>query len=164
MRKELLKCLLSDAINGSRNNKTIDSAFLYHGFAVSMILTTLPVDSLNVLASFAALSFLLAILFKARHFLKNPVIWILLSASIASGCAGPYFHDNRIRQADFCYDIVGSACKQQTIQMYGLLGLGLQNATPDEAARRGNIKKIVVVDQARGYGIISLIKITVMGS
>lgn len=164
MDKDTVSSLFKDAIVKSKNHEFNNNSTIYHGFVISIILTMFPVDSLNVITSFSALFFLLAMFSLAKPLLKKPVVWLLLTASIVSGCAGPFFHDDRVHQADFCYDIVGNACKEQTIQKYGLLGLGLQDATPAEAARIGDIKKVVVIDQARGYGIISLAKITVMGS
>jgi len=53
--------------------------------------------------------------------------------------------------------------KTQTITRFGAFGFGLDDATAEQAQREGDISELVAVKIDRGYGLISMARISVAG-
>lgn len=169
MRKDELKLVLGGAIRKSREAAARDRShkmgkWLLIGFAVSIVATMLPIELLNFVASFVAVLFLVGVVITSRQRLRGYLVWSLLAASIISGCAGPIFSKPDLAMLNLCSEITGGSCKEQTIQGWYLFGIALDQVSAEKAAQQGGIKKVVGIDRARGFGLIGLVRVTVVGS
>ncbi len=146
-RKKILKIL-----SGLTFSLTISSA----------LLTTLPSQTLNIIFSWLTASGLILMMFLFREQFKRPTLWLFLTLSICSGCAGPIFHDSSATE-EICIDISGGPCRSGEAKAIGFLGLGLDQVNIETAKENGQITKAISTETVRGYGLISMAQVRVWG-
>jgi hypothetical protein len=86
----------------------------------------------------------------------------MLTFSLLTGCAGPLFSDST-EMAYHCDVINGTACRYGAAQGIGILGFGLDQVTITAAMKSGSLTKVITTSEVRGYGLISMAKVTVYG-
>lgn len=99
--------------------------------------------------------------------IRSAVVWLLLALSVLSGCSGALLEDVEPRLAEsreFCEEVNGTSCKEQTLEGVYILGIPLQDVSRQAAVRKAGLNTVTVTDASRGYGLIGLARITVMGS
>jgi hypothetical protein len=138
-----------------------------------LIGTTLPHLVLNIITSFgtAGAFFLVSLLHLERHRIATKkgrsmrqlqfAGLAMLTFSILTGCTGPLFSESKMGQ--ICTDINGSTCRYGAAQGIGIFGFGLDQVTITAAMESGNLTKAITTSEVRGYGLISMAKITVYG-
>lgn len=168
-RKDELKDVLEGAIKKSREAAVIPcfsgrEKLCFVAFSISIIMTMLPADHLVIAASISSLFFLTELLIIAPKRLKNFFALSLISLSVISGCAGPLLSQSNREILHLCSETTGESCKEKTIQSWYIFGIPTSNISPRDAALLGGIKHVVAIDHVRGYGLIGLETLTVLGS
>lgn len=139
-----------------------------------LVATTLPNAFLNILSSLgsAGAVFLVILLHLERRRIAGQkgqsmrrlqsTALVMLTFSILTGCAGPLFSDPT-EMAYHCNEINGTACRYGAAEGIGIFGFGLGQVTINAAIEAGHLTKIITTSEVRGYGLISMAKVTVYG-
>jgi hypothetical protein len=134
--------------------------------AFALIGTMLPFQTL--VAVFSILSLSITIIYltlawkKQARFSKRAagILVALTLTSILSGCGPVLFHEEL---PDFFGLARHTDLKTHTITRIGAFGFGLTDATPEQAQLEGGISDLSAVKIDRGYGLISMARISVAG-
>lgn len=138
--------------------------FFYWGFVFSILLTMVASPLLNLISSFAAVFFLVSLLVVSSIHFKSPVILGMLAVSLISGCSGPILDDRAQANRDICTEITGKVCAEYTIEGIYIFGIPTKDISKRAAVIEGKLNTVNVSDQVRGYGLIGLARVTVLGS
>ncbi len=141
-------------------------ALLFTFLAIALIGTMLPFQT--VVAFFSIISLSITIIYmtliwkKQARFSKRAsgILIALVMTSVMSGC-GPVLFTESI--PDFFGLERKADIKTQTITRFGAFGFGLSDATAEQAQLEGDITELVAVKIDRGYGLISMARISVAG-
>ncbi len=162
-RKTRIARLLQDATDVSA---VPAKSSLYKILGISLLGTMLPLQAATVLFSITSILICIALLMrntKTSAKLNRPMISLAAGLVLISSLSGrgPALYTEELpdlfgieRQTDI---------KTHTITRFGIFGLGLSNATPEQAQLKGDIEDLVAVKIDRGYGLISMARISVAG-
>lgn len=137
---------------------------------ISLIGTTIPNPMLNTITSIGVVANFLLVCFLTweRRKTTQTAPWLkrfrsiaicLVAVSIFTGCSGPMLAnipDPSI--SDLVKDY-----KAGVAEGVGFFGFGLDDVSVETAARNGGIEEVYFADRIRGYGLISVAKISVFG-
>jgi hypothetical protein len=149
-------------------------AFFYILLIAFLLATTLPNSFINILASLGTIGTLgiIGLLhFERRRLLGAPprrfrkfqgAVAALVIMSVLTGCAGPLFGKNG-KMARACSDVEGKPCRYGVAQGVGIFGFGLDQVTLRNAVEAGHLNKVISSSEVRGYGLISMARVTVYG-
>jgi hypothetical protein len=165
-KKTRIARLLSEATSVAAAEELQPQKTLWTFLAIALIGTMLPVQALAASFSLASVGICLIYLTlfwkKQARFSKraSTILVALVLTSVMSGCGPALFSEN-------IPDLFGierqTDIKTQTITRYGAFGFGLTNATPEQAKREGGITDLLAVKIERGYGLISMARVSVAG-
>lgn len=138
------------------------------GWLIPLLLigTMLPFQIAVAFFSFTSTLTLIALFFivkKRKSKINTPakaMVTALIITSILSGC-GPVLFNETL--PDFGGLERRTDIKTNTITRVGAFGFGLKDATPEQAQLEGNIEDLVAIKIDRGYGLISMARISVAG-
>jgi hypothetical protein len=138
---------------------------IYGAYVISILLTTVEIPDLNVISSISAVLCLFVLLcFSFKQYILHPMVWLLMIMSIASGFTGVLLDDRRPESIVLCEDVFGDECIEQSIEGLYVFGLPTKDISRMAAVKAGKLNKINFNHQVRGYGLISLARVTVVGS
>ena len=138
---------------------------LYWGFVVSILLTIFENPALNTVSSVSAVLFLFLLLsISFKQYIFQPMIWLLLITSIASGFSGVHLDRSLDENRELCQYMLGEQCIENTIEGYYIFGFPTREISRSAAVREGKLNQLNFGDHVRGYGLISLARVTVIGS
>jgi hypothetical protein len=137
---------------------------------ISLIGTTLPHPAINTITSIGVIANFLLVCFLTweRRKTAESVPWLSRSRNIAicltvvsifTGCSGPML----AKISDPAIIDLVKDYKAGVVQGVGFFGFGLDDISVTTAAKNGGIEDVYVVDRIRGYGLISIAKISVFG-
>jgi len=138
---------------------------IYWLYVVSILLTTVEIPDLNIASSISAVLCLFILLcFSFKQYILHPMVWLLMVMSIASGFSGPLLDTRQADNKALCVSIIGnSECIEQTIEGLYILGLPMKDISRMAAVKEGKLNRLDFNDYVRGYGLISLARVTVIG-
>ncbi len=142
----------------------------YTLLGISLIGTTLPHPTVNTITSIGVIANFLLVCFLAweRRKIAESTPWLkrsrnlvigLTTVSIFTGCSGPMLAN--IPDPSIV-DLVKDY-RAGVVEGVGFFGFGLNDVNITTAAKNGGIKDVYVVDRVRGYGLISIAKVSVFG-
>ena len=140
----------------------------YFVLVISLVSTTLPNNTLNIIASICTMvAFLSVCLFtwESRNTSNSSILkyryiaGTILIASLISGCAGPML----AKVPDPAIADLVREYKSGVAQGIAVFGFGLENIDVKQAAQNGGIEEVYFADKVRGYGLISIAKVSVFG-
>ncbi len=132
---------------------------------VLIFCTMLPVDTISMFFSIAAVVAITAFLTATYQNILTinkktaKALAIMTFGSIISGCTPALFSKG---MPEF-FDMGAKGTKVYTLQRIGILGFGLGDATVEQARLEGQFKKVIASREERGYGLISVARITIAG-
>lgn len=136
--------------------------FIYWLLLFCVVATMLPHPYLNALASSLTVALVVGLLMVRREYLLKKAFVALVCLSLVSGCA-PYFAEERISPLNFDICAEGDSCKTGSVQGFALLGFGMKDVSVETAKFNGLITKVMGIERTRGYGLIGVAKIRVVG-
>ena len=165
--KTKLKRLLESASpkNGHKPHPKNDQSGVVYAAPAFIVCTMIPIPKTAIFFSMCAV---IVIAIIAAAWAQDAIrvtkrTWTLIIGlslvSVVSGCS-PLLTDNFPKEF---IDLNGKATKIHTLQRVGFLGLGLDDITIDTARKEAHLKSVVAVKEVRGYGLISVARITVAG-
>ena len=165
-KKTKIARLLSEATSAPAAGRPRPHRTLCTLLAFGLIGTMLPFQALVLvfsLASLIAATIYLTLTWKKQARLSSSAVAILVGlalTSVLSGCGPVLFTES---MPDFFGLERHADIKTQTITRSGAFGFGLDDATAEQAQREGGIKDLVAVKIDRGYGLISMARVSVAG-
>ncbi|WP_020675308.1 hypothetical protein [Geopsychrobacter electrodiphilus] len=134
---------------------------------VLLICTMLPIDAAAVFLSLtAAITIMITIAAAWQKIIilnksTTQIIAGLAIVSILSGCGPVLFGTPN----DLSFFDLGHHpdVKTYTVQKVGVFGFGLEGATVETAMKEADIKNVIAMQTVRGYGLISMSRITIAG-
>jgi len=153
--------LLRD-LNPQEQPKKSKSKRVHTVLIISLICTMLPIQAATLFFSFISIITLIAYSLNKINQTKPFALLLtnLVTLSILSGC-GPVLFNEEL--PDFFGLQRQTNLKTYTITRIGAFGLGFSDATPEQAQYEGNIEELTAVKIDRGYGLISMVRISVAG-
>lgn len=165
-KKTRIARLLSEATSVPAVEQSKPQLTLLTFLALGLIGTMLPFQTLVAFFSIISLSITIIYLTlawkKQAHFSKraSAILVALVLTSVLSGC-GPVLFNEEV--PDFFGLDRHTDLKTHTITRIGAFGFGLKDATPEQAQLEGGIIDLTAVKIDRGYGLISMARISVAG-
>ncbi len=137
---------------------------------ISLIGTMIPHPTINTITSIGVIANFLIVCFLTweRRKTAQTEPWIkrfrtfaicLTAFSIFTGCSGPMLAN----VPDPSISNLVKDYKAGVAEGVGFFGFGLDDINVTTAAQNGGIEKVYVADRIRGYGLISIAKISVFG-
>jgi len=159
-REKIIKAF-AQAIDPPKARNLSNKNRLKTALIISLICTMLPIQAATLFFSFMSISIFIALIKTtkpAKHL--TATISALAIVSVLSGC-GPVLFNEEL--PDFFGLQRQTNLKTYTITRIGAFGLGFSDATPEQAQFEGNIEELTAVKIDRGYGLISMVRISVAG-
>ncbi|WP_321367657.1 hypothetical protein [uncultured Desulfuromusa sp.] len=162
---ELFKGAIDNSNEQQRKDrfKKIFSNCLYWLLIFSLIATTLPHPTVNIISSFTVVFLAGSIAFISFRLLLQKTVIAFLLLSLVSGCSAATFTKSNFDMLDL--NLCGSdePCRMGSASGIAVLGLGLDDVSVEVAQMNGLITKVRGVDSARSYGLISMASVRVVG-
>lgn len=162
--------LITAFVDAAKKNISKDdqvAAIVYALLCTSIVATTLPAEVatkfFSILAGLCLVAFI-AVCKKSKIMPdRRSIVGLVLlcSMSIITGC-GPVLWADPPPKLDFgaCGP---TECKKGQIKGVGVFGFGLSDLNIDAAKKAGNLKMARGYQDLRGYGLISMARVTVVG-
>ena len=165
-KKTSISRLLSEVTSVPAAEQSMPQLTLLTFLALALIGTMLPVHVLVAFFSIVSLcitTLYLSLVWKKQARFSNRASGILVAlvlTSVMSGC-GPVLFTESI--PDFFGLERRADIRTHTITRFGMFGFWVTRATPEQAQYEANIEDLVAVKIDRGYGLISMARISVAG-
>ncbi len=165
-KKTRIARLLSEATSVPTAEQSQHQALLWTFLAIALIGTMLPFQALVAFFFIASLSitiiYMILVWRKQARFSNraSAILVALVLTSVMTGCGPVLFTEDL---PDFGGLERRTDIKTQTITRFGAFGFGVSDATPEQAQFEGNIEDLVAVKIGRGYGLISMARISMAG-
>jgi len=175
-RDVILKVFSLSGASQAETIRAIDGylAFFYLVLIGCLGATTMPSAALNTVSSLGAVGILLMV--GLLHWERRRIAGTrcpglrkfqfaalaLVGLSLFTGCGGTLF-GKATEMAQVCSDISGTICRSGTAQGVGILGFGLDQVNLEGAVKAGGLNKVITSSEIRGYGLISMARVTVYG-
>jgi hypothetical protein len=153
--------MLTNEIQPRKSKVRKSEKVLYVVLALAILCTTLPSPSINIAACMAAAVAGTAWLVTARRKFR-PLLMTLTAVSLLSGCAGPLLMKT-VDSEMVTFGPASASIRSSTVRGVGVLGFGLGQVNPGTAIEQAKLEKVIAIDRARGYGLISVAWVTVYG-
>ncbi len=154
---------LDDAARRARADKiSITCKYLYPLLLLCIAGSMIPYPHLNMLASALAFGLIGALLALRKGLLLRKSLLALVCLSLLAGCS-PFFASDNLSPAEFDICTESGSCKTGYVQGFALLGFGLDDVSVESAKFNGLITRVMGIERSRGYGLISVAKVRVVG-